>query len=79
MSDNAARVSKSRSKSGAKANTISLKPDEQELLDGLAKDHGGKKGAILAGLRALSDGENAANSRALADALRKLADEIEPK
>ena len=54
MSDNAARVSKSRKKSGVKTTSISLSPDEQELLEALAPDHGGKKGALIAGLRRLA-------------------------
>lgn len=54
MSENAARVSKSRKKSGVRTTSISLSPDEQELLESLAPHNGGKKGAIIAGLRRLA-------------------------
>lgn len=49
-------VAKSRAKTGAKPVAITLRPIEIELLDELAKAHGGRKAAVVAGLQALKRG-----------------------
>ena len=46
-------VTESRARTGAKALTMSLSPEENALLEKHAKAHGGKKAAVVAGLRAL--------------------------
>ncbi|HPE49169.1 MAG TPA: hypothetical protein PLR76_12260 [Hyphomonas sp.] len=71
-------VKKSNEKRGLKQVNLRLNPEEMALLESLERTHGGKKGAIVAGLTALQGG-NAAESQALAGMLRKLADEIDPK
>lgn len=71
-------VAKSNKSRGVTPVGLRLSPEEISLLDGLAKDHGGRKGAIIAGLMALKGG-NAGNSKAVANILRKLASEIDPK
>lgn len=46
-------VTDSRRKTGSTQTTLTLRPEEVALLERLAADHGGKKAAIVAGLRAL--------------------------
>lgn len=52
-------VSDSRKKTGAVQTTLTLSADEAALLDRLAKEYGGKKTAIVAGLYALNKAGNA--------------------
>lgn len=50
--------------------------DEAVILEALAKDHGGYKQAVMAGLRALTEGDNAKVSAAVAVELEKMAKAI---
>ena len=65
-------VTRSREKSGAKGVNISMLPEERALLDALADRHGGIKGAVMAGLRAL-DGQGEPSTDELLAMLRRRA------
>jgi hypothetical protein len=52
--------------------------EEIRVLEALAKDHGGYKQAVMAGLRVLTEGDNAKLSAAVAAELRRLAAQIDP-
>lgn len=68
MSNNAKRVEKSRKKSGAKRVTMDFKPDELAVLEAATVKYGGKKAAVIAGLRLLS-GANEPTDAELLDML----------
>lgn len=59
-------VAKSNAKRGATPVGLRLVPDEIELLDAAAALHGGRKAAILAGLRALEQRNQPTNKELLA-------------
>lgn len=65
-------VSDSRRKTGATQTTLTLRPEEAELLERLAAEHGGKKAAILAGLEALVSRQEPTNAELLALLERRL-------
>lgn len=65
-------VAKSREKSGAKGVNISMLPEERALLDALADRHGGIKGAVMAGLRALEGRGEISRAALLAEIERRL-------
>lgn len=71
-------VAKSNKSRGITPVGLRLSPEEISLLDEMAANHGGRKGAVVAGLISLKGGQ-AAESQVLAGMLRKLADEIDPK
>ncbi|MEP0316732.1 MAG: hypothetical protein ABJL57_11635 [Hyphomonas sp.] len=73
----AENVKKSNERRNMKQVNLRLNPDEMKLLTQLETAYGGKKGALMAGLTKLKGG-NAAESLAVAEALRKLANEIDP-
>lgn len=67
----AGAVAKSRAKTGAKPVAVTLKPEEIALLDRLAGEYGGRKAAVVAGLKALR-GDALTNEELAAEMLRRL-------
>lgn len=65
-------VSDSRRKTGAVQTTLTLSPDEFELLKRVAADHGSKKSAIIAGLRALDQRGRLTREELLAEIARRM-------
>jgi hypothetical protein len=62
-------TAKSRERTGTKVVSVALRADEIKLLDALKGAHGGRKGAILAGLRSLQ-ANGVANEPTPEEALR---------
>lgn len=71
-------VAASEKRRGIQSTSFKFTQEEKKLLDELADSHGGRKGAVIAGLMALKGG-NVGKNKAVADLLRKLASEIDPK
>lgn len=73
MSKNAEAVKKSRAANGVMPTSVNLSPDERALWDAMALRYGGKKAALLAGLRALDKAQPMSKVDLLAEIERRLA------
>lgn len=65
-------VKKSRAHAGVTTTSVSLAPDERALWDRLAEQHGGRKAALMAGLRALEGEGERSKAALLAEIERRL-------
>lgn len=73
MVKTASAISKSsEQRRGVQSTSFKFSPEERELLARLEAVHGGRKGAIIAGLRAIDRGGDISNAELLAMLARRL-------